>query len=290
MSLKDSLKIKQENAPQPAETHNVVTPTLYEHLADLNGAFIPPEWSPKERGERKKKCLHPSSFSSCARALQYEWLGVESRRIIDAKLCLTFTIGHYVHKLLQTELARAGVLVADEVPVVNKRLMIYGHTDGLLQFADETYALLEIKTINPRDFKTLVIPSDDYLIQANCYLYCVEETRKALRRKVRKGEIDLKSLTSFQRIVHDIPHPLTQINFLYFCKGTNETKEFVIHRDEEIVEGIKEKAEEILDAMEDEELLPRISESPTEKPCAGCGYRWKCFDKFNSEDVDWSQV
>ncbi len=268
---------------RPEVSNYVVTPIYDEHLLALKGKTV--KWDGEVEDDRATKCLHPSSFSSCARALQYEWLEVKVPNRIPVKLQRTFAVGHYLHRMVQCHLKDAGLMVFDEVPVIHRKYRIAGKTDGLLCWQlEDYYALLEFKTINPREFETLYAPKPDHLIQGNCYIMCTENERKLLRN----GKIEAKN--KFQKVIAQIDHPITQANFLYWNKANSEIKEFVVHRDKEIVAQIKRKAVEILDALREERLLPRLSDDPSEKGCSNCKYRFFCFDKFSSEQVDWRKV
>lgn len=269
--------LKQEDT-----TDHLVTHIHDNYLEKLNGKFI--NWN-GEGSRRDSWGLHPSSIAGCPRALQYSWLGVKKQQYIGAKLSRIFSTGHYLHHMIQSDLERAGLMVMKEVPFIYEDFCLNGNADGLLRWPDGFHAIAEIKTINPRDFATLAVPSEEYIWQAQTYMLGLEDMRK----RARAHDPTMKILPELLEVLQGIDNGLNQVNFYYLCKGTSATKEFIIKRDKKIVIAIKEKANTIITAMEKKKLLPRLADGPTESPCNRCDFKSKCFDRFNSVEVDWSR-
>lgn len=263
------------------EKEHLITPIYDSYLTKLNGKFI--DWN-GESSKRKSWGLHPSSINGCSRALQYSWLGVPRSQVITPKLSRIFAVGHYTHHRIQSDLERAGLLAFREVPLYYPKYCLIGNADGLLHWQfDDFYAILEIKSINPKDFASLVVPSENYIWQAQSYMLMAEYMRK-------QAHSDASLQGAVYDLLRKIKNPLHQVNFYYECKGTAQTKEIIVTRDKDIQQQIKEKAVTIVGAMKRKELLPREADGPTESPCNRCDYRSKCWDNFNSTQVDWSNI
>lgn len=129
----------------------------------------------------------PSQAGNCIRANYYMRIGVNSDGVIDPRTQRIFDNGTYTHERLQSYLIDMGLLIMDEVPLINDEYNIQGHTDGFLQLSDEV-AILEIKSINDNQFTQLKDAKEEHKKQGLVYLYCAEERRKFLHRTYKTVE------------------------------------------------------------------------------------------------------
>lgn len=141
------------------------------------GALLLARDQKRSRG-RKTGVFHPSSFGkSCRRAVFYERTGHEGTRIVHrADDLFMFAQGHALHDIIQDAFNSIDDFLV-EVPVENEALQIYGHCDGL--FYKEQW-VLEIKTIGDASYKVLLKPQKAHLLQAHCYMYCLDVPRVQL--------------------------------------------------------------------------------------------------------------
>lgn len=98
----------------------------------------------------------PSAIGTCLRSRYYTRTNAESDPYsVDARTRRIFDNGSGVHERLQTYLKDVGILLMDEVPVLNETHNIQGHTDGILKLSDKELGVLEIKSINSKGFNEL---------------------------------------------------------------------------------------------------------------------------------------
>jgi hypothetical protein len=121
--------------------------------------------------------FHPSQLGVCLRAMWYDHFGKQLGVLVPnptsgvdlLRTHMTFETGTYVGVVFQNLCERAGYLVKREVPIVNPELKILGHADGLLKIDGKKY-ILEIKTINARNFTLLTGPKDAHKRQCHAYM------------------------------------------------------------------------------------------------------------------------
>lgn len=139
-----------------------VAETLDAHVADLEEERLPDgQW-------------HPSSLFGCERRAVYDFLGTE-KEPLDARTKRVFRMGHIFHELLQDGLTAAverGDLKAfyPEVKIVDPVRGLKGHADGLALENDDTWTVLEFKSIKSTGFKYGGLPKDDHRKQVAAYV------------------------------------------------------------------------------------------------------------------------
>lgn len=217
----------------------------------------------------------PSSALGCSRANIYQRQGV-TKDSVDARVRRIFDNGHGMHSRIQGYLLKMGLLYMDEVPLVNEEYEIQGHTDGIMSMLKKKteVEILELKSINSRQFSALKDAKEEHKAQAHTYIFCAEEHRLYLKRKYpthvefkkselvrrakyRKRYLHLKDGAKYTReekirhkvgqhiqmdkILYDVVKPITKAVILYECKDTQEMKEFIIERDENIMDEVLDK-------------------------------------------------
>lgn len=155
------------------------------------------EWyaTGKESGFRVPG-VHASEVSGCPRKMVYSMRGEPKTNSPDPKMKRIFNVGHLSHELFQREFHRfAGasggrITFQDEVPIdpftntMAHKWDIYSSCDGIFTYWSEPYGTqppipvlrmgLEIKSMNPEDFKKLTSPLEEHIEQAHVYMACLD--------------------------------------------------------------------------------------------------------------------
>lgn len=256
----------------------------------------------------------PSQVGNCLRSRYYARMGFESDGAVDARTRRIFDNGTKTHERLQEYLMKQGMLLMDELPVVNDEYNIQGHTDGLIKISPSEVAVLEIKSINSNGFANLKTAKEEHQKQGLVYLFCAEERRKQLHAKYKTKALFDKSLSrrfktyalyyqhlqdghkytrqqkiDFQcqrhakmdEILYDTQVPITKAVFLYENKDTQDLKEFVVSTEEA---NAKITLKEVLkdygvlnDYVDNEEVPPREGRTKSDSVCRFCNYKTECW-------------
>lgn len=254
----------------------------------------------------------PSQAGKCNRANYYMRMQYENDGSIDPRTQRIFDNGTYTHERLQSYLIEMDLLHMDEVPLINDKYNIQGHTDGFLNFGDEV-AILEIKSINDNQFTQLKDAKEEHKKQGLIYLYCAEERRlwlhehyksvaefnasyeeryaffeahyqhmkgghKFTREQKIKNEVMLNMLAD--NILFHTNVPITKVVFLYEDKNNQELKEFVVERNittEPILTEVLKDYEYLNECCETETLPPREGTSKSCNVCRWCSYKNECY-------------
>lgn len=153
----------------------------------------------------------PSSSLGCPRENYYKRSGLPQKPFSPRTINI-FDNGHAVHDRIQKTGKRMGNLIMDEVPLINEKYNIQGHTDGIVIMDDlkalrvneklskEDYELghipnvqvLEIKSINDTGFSNLIEPLENHKAQGTTYSFCLEQRRLYLRKRYKSISSYLK--------------------------------------------------------------------------------------------------
>lgn len=254
----------------------------------------------------------PSQAGKCNRSNYYMRTQVSTDGTIEPRAQRIFDNGSYTHERLQAYLLDMGLLILDEVPLINEEYNIQGHTDGILDLDDEI-GVLEIKSINDRGFSQLKDAKEEHKRQGLIYLFCLEERRKYLKEtyptrkeffgsaeeraeEVRKRYQHLKGGSKYSTeekiqyqidlhniaddILYDTEKPITKVVFLYENKNTQELKEFTVVRNkttEWILDDTLHRYEELNSFCENNELPPREGTSKSCEVCRWCNFKNECW-------------
>lgn len=229
----------------------------------------------EDDADRKNETNSPSSAGGCSRANIYQRMGT-SKDPIDSRTRRIFDNGHHVHDRLQTYFEKMGILLMREVPLYHNGDEIQGHTDGLMDYTGKRkdIVVLEIKSINSRQFASLKQAKEDHVKQGGTYIHCLESSRKRLQKKYltyeefKKSEPlrrifygmryrHLKSGRRFTReekiafkvgqhiqcdeILYQLKTPVKKIAFVYECKDTQGIKVFEVDVDHDVLNEVLDK-------------------------------------------------
>lgn len=268
----------------------------------------------QQTDDRRRDINSPSQSYQCSRAIFYRRTGVQGevnniqprvRRILDN--------GTYTHRRLQDYLLNAGILIMDEIPVFNLEYQILGHTDGLIKLNSFENAVLEIKTINNDNFAKLIDALEEHKIQAQIYMFCLEERRKFLRGKIKTAEELEQYITSEEviefykslypqvvdgskftkeeklqfkveehqksdRILWSTSKPINKVVFLYENKNTQELKEFCVKWNDELLNAVLEKFEYVNYCVANNILPEREGDTNKSSKCRFCEFSSICWE------------
>lgn len=263
-----------------------------------------------EDGDRKSVTNSPSSSLGCSRANYYQRQGIQ-RDVIEPRVRRIFDNGHSVHERIQKYLTDMGVLLMDEVPLHNEDYEIQGHTDGIITLNGnpKIVSILEIKSINDRQFSALREPITEHRAQAQVYIFCAESHRKMLKekypnlksfngsflkrakdyaklyshltsgnryRKEEKIKHKVSQHLRMDKILYNLVKPIDSAVVLYESKNTQDMKEYKIQVDEELMKEILDKFEVNNVHWAAQELPCRECKNKSEG--RWCGYVQHCFE------------
>lgn len=280
-----------------------------EGLAKQLDQFLILQDAQENDSDRKNETNSPSSALGCIRANYYQRQGIEKDGI-EPRVRRIFDNGHGVHERLQGYLMKMGVLLMDEVPLVHEEDEIQGHTDGIMSMKKipTEVEILEIKSINSRQFAKLKEEKPEHRAQAQVYMYVAEEHRKMLKRKYptkkefkqselsrrykyRKRYLHLKDGNRYSRnekiahkvrqhitmdnILYQVTKPIVKAVVLYECKDTQELKDYEITMDKVVMEEVLTKFRESNHYWEIQQTPPR--ECRNKSDGRWCPYINHCF-------------
>lgn len=255
----------------------------------------------------------PSQAGQCMRHNYYMRKQYQNDGSIDARTLRIFDNGTKVHERLQAYMLDMGLLIIDEVPLINDEYNIQGHTDGFLNIGNDEIAILEIKSINDAQFQKLKDAKEEHKKQGLIYLFCAEERRKFLQSyykdwdsfyedSVDRNEYyashykhmkDGKKFSAEEKISHEMDlndicddilmrttKPVSKVIFLYENKNNQELKEFVVERDSVseaiLIEELK-RYKDLNRYCANDEVPPREGTSKSCNVCRWCNYANECW-------------
>lgn len=270
----------------------------------------------EEDNDRAIDVNAPSQIGKCLRQRYYARTGAtRDSNAVDARTRRIFDNGTKTHERLQEYLLEQGMLLMDEIPVLNEQYNIQGHTDGLIAISKVEKAILEIKSINSNGFSQLKGAKDEHKQQGLTYVYCVEERRKFLHSEYETFEDfeadkprlmsayaehyqhlkDGRKHTRAEKIQHqcDLHYamdsilmktnvPVTKVVFLYENKDTQDLKEFCISsrdaKSKEVITAVLEDCAELNEYVTKGKVPPRCSSTKTSMDCRWCPFAIECWN------------
>jgi hypothetical protein len=182
-------------------------------------------WKIQNRPDRVREgSWSASAAGTCLRNRQFTFLGFPKKRVDDRTMNI-FANGDFVHLRHQAAGLVHGYLTEVEVPVRVPALQLTGTMDGLLSNG----AIAEFKSINHFGFSRVQSfgAQEKHIEQVHSYMLASERERA---------------------------------HIVYEDKDTNSLKEFVVSRDEKIIDKVKTDLETLNEATENKTLLPMLPE------------------------------
>lgn len=276
------------------------------HLLSLN----------EQDNDRAINVNAPSQIGKCLRQRFYARTGVtRDSNSIDARTRRIFDNGTKTHERLQQYLTEQGMLLMDEIPVLNEYYNIQGHTDGLLAVSKVEKAVLEIKSINSNGFTQLKDAKEEHKQQGLSYVYCIEERRKELHdtyldfesfeadkdilmKSYAKHYQHLKGGRKFTReqkiqfqcdlhyrmdsILMKTTVPITKVVFLYENKDNQELKEYCVSsreaKSQETMTEVLGDCAKLNEYVLKNKIPPRGNTAKSSMECRFCPYSIECWN------------
>lgn len=270
----------------------------------------------EEDNDRAVNVNAPSQIGKCLRQRFYARTGAtRDSNAIDARTRRIFDNGTKTHERLQAYLAEQGMLLMDEIPVLNEYYNIQGHTDGLLSVSKVEKAILEIKSINSNGFTQLKDAKEEHKQQGLSYVYCVEERRKFLhqqyasfedfeadeaylmksyakhyqhlkdgRKHTREEKIQFQCELHYKMdsILMKTDVPITKVVFLYENKDNQELKEYCVSsreaKSQETMTEVLGDCAKLNEYVAKGKVPPRCSSTKNCMDCRFCAYSIECWN------------
>jgi hypothetical protein len=180
-----------------------------------------------------------------------------------------------------------------------------------MKVTENEVGILEVKSINDNGFSALKDAKDEHKAQAMIYLFCAEERRLHLRKKyINGGAFSLSTTTRSKyyadrykhfvggskftkeqkvemqvrlglkadTILFNTSEPITKVIFLYENKNDQQLKEFIVERDDKILNTVLEQYIYINDCINEEVLPDRICPNKSCSSARFCNYKLECFN------------
>ena len=270
----------------------------------------------EEDNDRAIDVNAPSQIGKCLRQRYYARTGAtRDSNAVDARTRRIFDNGTKTHERLQQYLAEQGMLLMDEIPVVNDYYNIQGHTDGLIAVSKVEKAILEIKSINSNGFTQLKTAKEEHVQQGLSYVYCVEERRKYLheqydsfedfeadkdnlmksyekyyqhlkkgRKHTREEKIQFQCDLHYKMdsILMTTNVPITKVVFLYENKDNQELKEYCISsreaKSQETMTEVLGDCAKLNEYVLKGKVPPRCSSTKSCMECRFCSFSIECWN------------
>jgi hypothetical protein len=262
--------------------------------------------------DRRSDVMHPSEMAKakwCGRHDYYRMTGLEpdyKGKAHSFRLMNTFDYGHTAHKKYQRWLSEMGILWGQwkcqngwcelsflgdgpecpecgdvseykEVPLGDPDLRMGGHSDGVVRLAEESNAMLEIKTVGITSLRFEAYQLYERYAEEQ---WTPDELWFKINRPfashVRQGQLYMHMARK------KFPHlDIQEIIFLYEWKLTQDVKEFVVPYNRDTISDILDTAEVVAEHVARAEgPPPRPDWADIEgKACGDCEYRSTCWGK-----------
>ncbi len=222
---------------------------------------------------------HPSSMFACERKAIYQVRGVPEDEPISARLRRIFFLGTNFHQITQTAIARIVDRAQNEVVAtyaevgINVPLLnIDGHGDAVVIFADGSWDLIELKSINEWGLKSVVksgIPKAEHTSQALTYQYCLSRY----------------PWTDQEGNVHPPLGLNGRVRIAYLGKDAMDVAEFFVYPTRSWDEEFEAYLAKLQRYKQDGAALPPRLPDQTKYPCNWCSFKTTCWTR-DPEGVD----
>ena len=185
--------------------------------------------------------FHISEVDKCQRAIYYKMKGYPGKGY-SAGTYRKLENGDYVHRRLMSMITSIGVVIAAEIRIPEEKIF-HGRADAIVSIDNDPY-VLEIKSMNSYAFKRLEDPDKAHLKQIQLYMHYFN---------IDKGIILVEN------------------------KDNQELKEFVVAKDEKILQEISANFISLKKMFDDNTLPPKPKFSRNDKwKCDYCAYKKTC--------------
>jgi hypothetical protein len=232
MSLKDMVKATKGDLPITVRHETWMTKTNGNPVYSDEAMAFAAEALSGEAGSqrRRKKMFRASAAGQCHRRQVFNYIDMPQADSVDSKLASIFVTGTMLHLKWQLAGLTEGWLVQAEVPVDRSELNAGGTMDGITY----TGGGFEFKTINDRGFAGVMQfgPKSGHVFQVHHYMLL--------------GELD-------------------HFSVVYENKNTGEWKEFLVPRDENVIQQSRVALATLNTSLEYKRLLPVLPDCETKE-------------------------
>ena len=174
---------------------------------------------------------HPSAIFSCERQAVYEKRGVPQSNERDARSRRILKLGSTLHEIVQKALAddANARAVYNEVRVEIPGLKTRGSLDSLLEFSDDEYELLELKSISASGFKYGGMPKPEHVKQARTYAMAL------MRYGGVAGTLDAADRLMTFATIPPLGNKLKRVRMVYFSRDDLTMREFTQYEGQPIL-------------------------------------------------------
>lgn len=215
---------------------------------------------------------HPSGMFLCDRQVIYGVRGETVTNPPDIGSKRKFYIGHRLHEVVQRAFESApGVKnFYPEFEVNDPVLNIAGHGDGLIEFDDGTFVVLEVKSIMSYAVK-YGLPKEEHKNQVKTYAYTAREVGVYVKDDVA-GEIFIPPLGD----------KLIGVLIVYVEKSDLKIYDYFLEYEADWGEELLDKLD-VLDAYRHDpdslpKRLPLKGDGKMQWPCNYCPFKDKCWN------------
>ena len=227
-------------------------------MSDLKDIFDIQISKPRAAGIKKPPAFKPSALGSpCARKLYYSYHRVPEDFGMPINVLRICRMGDAVHDMLNKIYYDAGVLIQDEVRLVDEELELSAYIDAMFELDGELW-IGEYKSINSRGFGYLKGPKPEHNIQAMTYLY-------VFNKQLKDGKFP--KYEKYKQAVG--------IKFIYVNRDNSQMQEFTVLPDDELFGEIINKI-----FLVREHTSKNTLPEKTKDWCNSCPWRQKCEDEF----------
>jgi len=225
-------------------------------------------------GDRDDGKLHPSSISGCPTAAALAMLKLDEgdKGTHDAKMLRIFDMGTAIHRMLQWQYIKMGVIPSEivqedgvetvshwvEVPIDIPEWNMVGSVDAVAEIGGRRY-VVEIKSVNSNKWAKMTGPEEHHKLQAACYV-------KGCSKKLQGS---------------------TTVIFIYYAKDTSDIKEYVYNVTEKDYAEVKSRIGKINAMIAEYGAKGTIPvpayEDSNKPPCRYCPWKAKCHSTLDRE-------
>ncbi|MCD6092738.1 MAG: PD-(D/E)XK nuclease family protein [Candidatus Aenigmarchaeota archaeon] len=193
--------------------------------------------------DKKRDYFYVSEVGDCPRKIFFK-IKNAPKEPMEPRVNRIFHNGDHVHIRLMSVLYSLGLVTASEIEIPPDKLF-HGRADAIVHINKENY-VLEIKSMNPFIFEKRAMskPDINHIMQLQLYMHYFN---------ISKGIILVES------------------------KGNQELKEFIIQKDEKMIDDILSKFTELKEKIDNNELPPVPDKTGWDfDKCLYCVYRKTC--------------
>jgi hypothetical protein len=131
-----------------------------------------------------------------------------------------FSAGHIFHNWAQELTREAGISLSQEDELIDKKLMVKGHYDDIVQIGDKQI-LIDYKTVNSKAFNYPYEMKSTHRLQLGTYMYMLNKSKNPILEarivEIEKDALRMREgqLLWDQQLAHDVEEYWTNLNIYW---------------------------------------------------------------------------